>query len=149
MRCLGSGSPAATSIGLGPGRDRPGCGRGGLRAGDQCVAASAELRLAAAPVLVWLGSDRHCLLLAVADVSARPPVRLNLEPDAEGGRGLALVEALSSRWGWHLTSVTGLRKVTGRNEAALAYATAAQHRSRRNNPSMQDPAVNVPRQDQS
>jgi hypothetical protein len=75
------------------------------------VAASAELRLATPPVLVWLGSDRRCLLLAVADASTRPPVRLNLGADAEGGRGLALVEALSSRWGWHLTSVAGLRKV--------------------------------------
>ena len=51
------------------------------------VAASRERRLAAAPVLVWLGSDSHCLLLAVADVSPRPPVRLDLGPDAEGGRG--------------------------------------------------------------
>ncbi len=76
------------------------------------VAASAELQLAAAPVLMWLGSDWHCLLLAVADVSPRPPVRLNLGPDAEGGRGLALVEALSSRWGWHPASITGLTKVT-------------------------------------
>jgi hypothetical protein len=75
------------------------------------VAASAGLRLAAAPVLVWLGSNSHCVLLAVADASPRPPVRLNLEPGAEGGRGLALVEALSSRWGWHLTSITGLMKV--------------------------------------
>ena len=75
------------------------------------VAASAELQLAAVPVLVWLGSDRHRLLLAVADASPWPPVRLSLEPDAEGGRGLALVETLSSRWGWHLTSTTGLRKV--------------------------------------
>ncbi len=75
------------------------------------VAASAGLRLAAAPVLVWLGSDSHCLLLAVADVSPRPPVRLNLGADAEGGRGLALVEAFSNRWGWHLASITGLRKV--------------------------------------
>jgi hypothetical protein len=75
------------------------------------VAASAELRLAAAPVLVWLGSNSHCVLLAVADASPRPPVRLNLEPEAEGGRGLALVETLSSRWGWHLTSITGLMKV--------------------------------------
>ena len=74
------------------------------------VAASRE-RLAAAPVLVWLGSDSCCLLLAVADVSPRPPVRLDLGPDAEGGRGLALVEALSSRWGWHPASITGLRKV--------------------------------------
>ena len=76
------------------------------------VAASAGLRLAAAPVLVWLGSDSCCLLLAVADVSPRPPVRLDLGPDAEGGRGLALVEALSSRWGWHPVSTTGLAKVT-------------------------------------
>ena len=75
------------------------------------VAASRERRLAAAPVLVWLGSDSCCLLLAVADVSPRPPVRLNLGPDAEGGRGLALVEALSSRWGWHPASITGLKKV--------------------------------------
>jgi hypothetical protein len=75
------------------------------------VAASTERRLAAAPVLMWLGSDWHCLLLAVADASPRPPVRLNLGPDVEGGRGLALVEALSSRWGWHPAGVTGLRKV--------------------------------------
>ena len=74
------------------------------------VAASAGLRLAS--VLVWLGSDRRCFLLAVADASPRPPVRLNLRPDAEGGRGLALVEVFSSRWGWHPVSSTGLRKVT-------------------------------------
>jgi hypothetical protein len=75
------------------------------------VAASRERRLGAAPVLVWLGSDSCCLLLAVADVSPRPPVRLDLGADAEGGRGLALVEALSSRWGWHPASITGLKKV--------------------------------------
>ena len=74
------------------------------------VAASTEQRLAGAPVLVWLGSDRHCILLAVADASLRPPVRLNLGSDVEGGRGLALVEALSSRWGWYPASIAGLRK---------------------------------------
>ena len=76
------------------------------------VVASVGLRVAAAPLLVWLGSDGRCLLLAVADASPRPPVRLNPGPDAERGRGLALVEALSSRWGWHPASITGLRKVT-------------------------------------
>ena len=75
------------------------------------VAASAGIGLAGAPVLVWLGSDRHCLVLAVADVSPRPPVRLDVWPDAEGGRGLALVEALSGRWGWHPAAITGLKKV--------------------------------------
>ena len=39
------------------------------------VAASTEQRLAGAPVLVWLGSDRHCLLLTVTDASLRPPRR--------------------------------------------------------------------------
>ncbi len=73
------------------------------------VAASARLRLPA--VAVWLGSGSHCLLLAVADASPQPPVRPGLGPDAERGRGLALVEALSSRWGWHPVSTTGLRKV--------------------------------------
>jgi anti-sigma regulatory factor (Ser/Thr protein kinase) len=76
------------------------------------VAASAELRPAVAPVLVWLGSDGCCVLLAVADASPHPPVRLNLSPDADGGRGLALVEALSSRWGWHPVTMAGLVKVT-------------------------------------
>jgi hypothetical protein len=82
------------------------------------VAASAVLRRGSAPVLVWLGSDSHCLLLAVADASPRPPVRLNLRADAEGGRGLAVVEALSNRWGWHLTRVAGLRKVVWEPKAA-------------------------------
>src|SRR5882724_5415581 len=58
------------------------------------VAASAGRRPSSAPVLVWLGSDRHCLLLSVTDASPLPPVWLNLGPDAERGRGLALVEAL-------------------------------------------------------
>ena len=77
------------------------------------VAASAGLRSAAAALMVWLGSDGYVLVLAVADASPHPPVRLSLGPDAERGRGLALVEALSNRWGWHLASAdTGLRKLT-------------------------------------
>jgi len=76
------------------------------------VVASAELRPAVAPVLMWLGSDRRRVLAAVADASPRPPVRLNPGSDAERGRGLALVEALSSRWGWYPASITGLRKFT-------------------------------------
>ncbi len=75
------------------------------------VMASAELRPAVAPVLVWLGSDTRSVLAAVADAIPRPPMRLNLGPEAEGGRGLALVEAFSSRWGWHTTTAAGLAKV--------------------------------------
>ena len=75
------------------------------------VVASAALQLSETPVLVWLGSDSHRVLVSVADASPRPPVRLNLGADAEGGRGLAVVEAFSSRWGWHVTGIAGLRKV--------------------------------------
>jgi anti-sigma regulatory factor (Ser/Thr protein kinase) len=65
------------------------------------VVASSESWPAIAPVQVWLGSDTTCLLISVADSSPQPPLRLNLAPDAVGGRGLALVEALSTRWGWY------------------------------------------------
>ncbi len=75
------------------------------------IAASAALWPAEASVLVWLGSDGDRVLVVVGDASPRPPMRLTLEPDAEGGRGLALVEALSSRWGWHPASIAGLLKV--------------------------------------
>jgi anti-sigma regulatory factor (Ser/Thr protein kinase) len=75
------------------------------------VRASTGLGPAIAPVRIWLGSDTHHVLLAVADASPRPPVRLNLAPDAEGGRGLALVEALSARWGWHPTTMASLAKI--------------------------------------
>jgi anti-sigma regulatory factor (Ser/Thr protein kinase) len=75
------------------------------------VMASAELRPTVAPVLMWLGSDVNCALVGVADAVPRPPVRLNLSPDDEGGRGLALVEAFSGRWGWHPITLAGLVKV--------------------------------------
>ena len=78
---------------------------------SNAIVASAGLRPTVAPVLMWLGSDSRCVLVAVADASPRPPMRLNLEPDAEGGRGLTLVEAFSSRWGWHPASIAGLAKV--------------------------------------
>jgi len=75
------------------------------------VMASTEFGPAVAPMLVWLGSDTRTVLAAVADASPQPPMRLNPGPDAERGRGLALVEAFSSRWGWHGTTMAGLMKV--------------------------------------
>ena len=75
------------------------------------VTASAQLRPDVAPVLVWLGSDTRRVLVAVADASPRPPVQLTVPPDAEGGRGLAVVKELSNRWGRHGTAMAGLVKV--------------------------------------
>ncbi len=53
------------------------------------------------PVRIWLLSDRASVLVLVWDANPEPPVRIDPEDDAEGGRGLVLVEALSTRWDWY------------------------------------------------
>lgn len=41
------------------------------------------------------------VLIEVADASKSPPVRRGVAGEwSENGRGLAVVEALSARWGW-------------------------------------------------
>jgi anti-sigma regulatory factor (Ser/Thr protein kinase) len=50
-------------------------------------------------VRLWLISDRNSLIIHVWDVSSRMPSLCAAEPDAEGGRGLLLVDALSADWG--------------------------------------------------
>jgi transcriptional regulator with XRE-family HTH domain/anti-sigma regulatory factor (Ser/Thr protein kinase) len=52
-----------------------------------------------APVRLWLLAGRARLLLLVWDASPLPPVRVSPTADAENGRGLLLVETLSTRWG--------------------------------------------------
>jgi len=53
------------------------------------------------PVRMWLLSDRASVLVLVWDANPEPPVRIDPEDDAESGRGLVLVEALSTRWDWY------------------------------------------------
>lgn len=55
------------------------------------------------PVRLWLQADRARLLIMVWDTSEYPPLRPSVREDAEGGRGLVLVEAVCSRWDWYLT----------------------------------------------
>lgn len=43
------------------------------------------------------------LRVEVSDASTDSPVPRSADPDAEGGRGLALVDALSTAWGTDLT----------------------------------------------
>ena len=50
------------------------------------------------PVRLWLLADRSRLLILVWDASPLPPVRMSTSDDAENGRGLLLVETLSTRW---------------------------------------------------
>jgi anti-sigma regulatory factor (Ser/Thr protein kinase) len=52
-----------------------------------------------APVRLWLLADRTRLLVLVWDASPLPPVPMSTaSADAENGRGLLLVEILSTRW---------------------------------------------------
>lgn len=53
-----------------------------------------------AAIKLWLASDRAQVVICVWDASPQPPVRVDATEDAEHGRGLLLVEAVSKRWGW-------------------------------------------------
>ena len=46
--------------------------------------------------------EPSAVAVVVTDSSPRPPVRLDPAEDAQHGRGLHIVEALSARWGWTL-----------------------------------------------
>jgi anti-sigma regulatory factor (Ser/Thr protein kinase) len=54
-----------------------------------------------APVRMWLVSDWQCVLILVWDASPQPPVRMDSRNDAENGRGLLLVETISTQWNWY------------------------------------------------
>ncbi|WP_432523093.1 ATP-binding protein [Kineococcus sp. SYSU DK006] len=52
------------------------------------------------PVRVRVDCDGSAgLQVAVSDGSRKPPVRRTAAPEAEGGRGVALVDIISDRWG--------------------------------------------------
>ena len=50
---------------------------------------------------LWLTSDRHSVLIQVWDVDHHHPVRQDVGPDAEAGRGVLLIETLSEQWGFY------------------------------------------------
>jgi hypothetical protein len=49
----------------------------------------------------WLTSDSRSVLIQVWDGDHHCPMRQDVGPDAEAGRGLLLIEALSAQWGWY------------------------------------------------
>jgi anti-sigma regulatory factor (Ser/Thr protein kinase) len=54
------------------------------------------------PVRLWmLGSAGASVLFLVWDITAPAPVRRVTTPDAEHGRGLTIVDTLSTRWGYY------------------------------------------------
>ncbi len=54
-----------------------------------------------AAVRLWLASDGTQVMVLAWDASLRPPERADAGEDAENGRGLLLVEAISEQWGWY------------------------------------------------
>jgi anti-sigma regulatory factor (Ser/Thr protein kinase) len=58
-----------------------------------------------AAICLRLSGDNARVLIEVWDADPHPPVPKDGTPDPqeEGGRGLFLVEALSTRWNWHRT----------------------------------------------
>ncbi len=65
------------------------------------VVASQALDGGPFPVRLWLLSDRKQVLVLVWDANPNPPIRMDPAGDVEGGRGLMLVDALSTRWDWY------------------------------------------------
>lgn len=64
------------------------------------LSATATMRQAL-PIRLWLLSNNVRVVVSAWDGNPHPPVRVNVGNDAESGRGLVLVEALSDRWGWY------------------------------------------------
>ena len=60
---------------------------------------AARAATGATPVRLWLLSDTVRVVILVWDASPEPPVRMSSGDDAETGRGLLLVEAISDQWG--------------------------------------------------
>ena len=59
------------------------------------------------PVLLWLSSDRSRLLIQVQDSNRCPPAAADTDDVGESGRGLLIVEAISTKWGWYLKEGRG------------------------------------------
>jgi anti-sigma regulatory factor (Ser/Thr protein kinase) len=63
--------------------------------------ASAEISESPAIIRLWLLSDGNRLVVVVWDGSSRPPALTRAAVTHEHGRGLQIVAAVSSDWGWY------------------------------------------------
>lgn len=61
----------------------------------------------ASPVRLWLLADSARVLVIVWDASPHLPVCADVSAEAESGRGLVLVEAISDQWGTIATPAGG------------------------------------------
>ena len=119
------GWPLHAALPLGALPTAPGCGRAWTRQilrewGLDRLADDTELLMselttnalqASAPIAdaaigLWLVSDCERAVILIWDPSPQPPTPQNHGQDAEDGRGLLLVQALSLQWGWYFPAST-------------------------------------------
>jgi anti-sigma regulatory factor (Ser/Thr protein kinase) len=62
---------------------------------------STQVHRVRAPVRLWVLSDGASVLILVWDATMAAPMPAPTAPEAEHGRGLAIVQGLSARWGWY------------------------------------------------
>jgi anti-sigma regulatory factor (Ser/Thr protein kinase) len=62
-------------------------------------------------MIVAVGLTDRSLLVAVADIAPGTPQPRSAGDEAEGGRGLAIVQSLASGWGWYRLRACPLCKV--------------------------------------
>jgi anti-sigma regulatory factor (Ser/Thr protein kinase) len=55
------------------------------------------------PIRLWMLSDKAQVVILVWDANPHPPVHIDANEEAESGRGLILVEALSDKWNWYIS----------------------------------------------
>lgn len=70
-------------------------------------AAQASRDVGMAPVRLWLKADHTRVLILVWDASHHAPELIQADLEAESGRGLQLIEAVSDAWAWYPTPETG------------------------------------------
>lgn len=65
-------------------------------------------------IRLWLASDGAQVVIFVWDTSPLPPVLAAADGDAENGRGLLIVQAVSAQWGWEFPPGLGGKVVWAR-----------------------------------
>jgi anti-sigma regulatory factor (Ser/Thr protein kinase) len=132
-----AGWPLYAALPLGALPTAPGCGRAWTRQilrewGLDRLADTTELlvselttnaiqasaSIADAAIGLWLASDCERAVILVWDPSPQPPAPANPGQDAEEGRGLLLVQALSLQWGWYFPASTS----PGSNAGKVVWA---------------------------
>lgn len=74
-------------------------------------AAQASYAVGGTPVRLWLLADDAQVLILVWDPSPAAPQPVDADLEAESGRGLLLIDAVSDNWAWYFTPEAGGKAV--------------------------------------